>query len=74
LVSPNLSGLFTIVRAGLAVTVTARCGVPADLAILGSAQGLPEMPDIEIGLLKAQRCSKLATSFAKYIENKVCIP
>jgi DNA-binding transcriptional LysR family regulator len=66
-VSPNLSGLFAIVRAGLAVTAAAQCSVPDDLAILGPAQGLPKIPDIEIGILKAQRCSQLAISFAEYI-------
>jgi DNA-binding transcriptional LysR family regulator len=66
-VSPNLSGLFAIVRAGLAVTATARCSVPEDLTILGPAHGFPKMPDIEIGILKAERCSRLALSFAEYI-------
>lgn len=73
LVSPNLAGLLTVARAGLAVTVTAQCGVPPDLAILGPAHGLPRMPEIEIGLLRAQRCSKLAASFAEYIESRLAV-
>jgi DNA-binding transcriptional LysR family regulator len=70
-VSPHLSGLFTIVRAGLAVTATPRWSVPPDLAILGPAHGLPKMPDVEICILKAQRCSKLAIGFAHHVENRL---
>jgi DNA-binding transcriptional LysR family regulator len=69
--SPNLSGLLAVVRAGLAVTAVARCSVPHDLEILGVSDNLPKLPEIEIGILKAQRYSKPAIALAECIADNI---
>lgn len=38
-------------QSGLAVAGLARCCVPASLRIIGEAQGLPALRDLELGLL-----------------------
>lgn len=51
--SPSLAGQQAALRAGLGLTVLPREMAPPDLARLGPAQGLPELPDTEIALLRA---------------------
>ena len=51
--SPSLAGLLAVLRAGLAMTALARCSVPRDLRILSPHEGLPELPPVELALLRA---------------------
>lgn len=50
--SASLAGMVTIVQAGLAVAGMALCGVPPSLKVIGENEGLPPLPDLEIGLLR----------------------
>ena len=47
----NIAGIVAIIEAGLAVSVMSRSSVPSQLRILQQADGLPELPDTEIGLI-----------------------
>lgn len=51
--SPSVSGLLTIVKAGLAVASLARCSVPEGFRILGPEEGFPVLPLLSIALLQA---------------------
>ena len=51
--SSSLAGMVTIVQAGLAVAGLAKCSVPPELAIVGQAEGLPPLQDLEIGMLRS---------------------
>ncbi len=51
--SPSLAGQQAALRAGLGVTVLPLEMAPSDLARLGLAQGLPDLPDTEIALMRA---------------------
>ncbi|MFG5777415.1 LysR substrate-binding domain-containing protein [Comamonas sp. J-3] len=50
--STGLAGLVTVVQSGLAVAAIARCSVPPGLSILGAREGLPPLPDLELGILR----------------------
>ena len=50
--SSSTLGLIAAVQAGLAVAGLARCSVPPTLRIMGLAQGLPPLRDLELGLLE----------------------
>jgi len=50
--SASFSGLVTIVQTGLAVGALAMCSVPASLRIIGEAEGLPPIKDLEIGVVR----------------------
>jgi len=52
--SPSLAGQHAALRAGLGITVLPRDMVPADLAIIGEATGLPKLAEAEVALLKAR--------------------
>jgi DNA-binding transcriptional LysR family regulator len=52
--SASTLGLLAALSAGLAVAGLALCSVPADLRILGPAEGLPPMRDLELALLEAR--------------------
>lgn len=52
--SPSLAGQHAALRAGLGITVLPRDMVPADLAIIGEAAGLPDLAEAEVALLKAR--------------------
>jgi DNA-binding transcriptional LysR family regulator len=49
--SGSTLGLIAAVQAGLAVAGLARCSVPPALRIIGEAEGLPALEDLELGLL-----------------------
>jgi DNA-binding transcriptional LysR family regulator len=50
--SSSLLGLVAVVQAGLAVAGLALCSVPPTLQIIGEAEGLPPIADVEIGMLR----------------------
>jgi len=51
--SPSLLGLISMVDAGLAVAPLARCSIPAQIDALGAAEGLPELPPLEVILARS---------------------
>lgn len=66
--SPSLAGQHAALRAGLGITVLPRDMAPADLAILGEAEGLPHLPDAEIALLRARTAvPTAATRLGEYV-------
>ncbi|MDZ5649870.1 LysR substrate-binding domain-containing protein [Nitrospirillum sp. BR 11828] len=69
--SPNFSGVLTPVRAGLAVTVIAQFSAPQDLRVLEERHGFPRLPNIEIGLLRAQNRGKPADALAECITGNI---
>ncbi|WP_229631816.1 hypothetical protein [Pseudomonas sp. LY10J] len=50
--SPSLAAIMAVVTAGLAVTAQLQSLIPADMRILGAAQGLPELPLANVMLLR----------------------
>ncbi|TPN82493.1 LysR family transcriptional regulator [Mesorhizobium sp. CU2] len=50
--SASLLGLIAVVQAGLAVAGLAQRSVPPSLRIVGAHEGLPALPDLEIGILR----------------------
>lgn len=52
--SPSAAALSGAVAAGLAITVMPESTLRPSLRILGSREGLPEMPPCEIGLLRSE--------------------
>ncbi|MBT1156627.1 LysR family transcriptional regulator [Aminobacter anthyllidis] len=50
--SASLLGLIAVVQAGLAVAGLAQRSVPPSLRIIGENEGLPPLPDMEIGILR----------------------
>jgi DNA-binding transcriptional LysR family regulator len=50
--SASLLGLVAVVQAGLAVAGLAQRSVPPSLRIIGTNEGLPVLPNLEIGILR----------------------
>lgn len=50
--SASLLGLVAVVQAGLAVAGLAQRSVPPSLRIIGTHEGLPVLPNLEIGILR----------------------
>lgn len=50
--SASLLGLVAVVQAGLAVAGLAQLSVPPSLRIIGENEGLPPLPDLEIGIMR----------------------
>jgi DNA-binding transcriptional LysR family regulator len=67
-VCDSVAGLRASVLAGLAISVFPECAVTSELRILGKAEGLPNLPSIEIVLYRsAKRISAVAEHLAQYI-------
>jgi DNA-binding transcriptional LysR family regulator len=56
--SASLMGLVATVDAGLSVIALTRCSVPARLAILGEAQGLPKIAPLEIVVARSAKSDR----------------
>ncbi|MDX8494072.1 LysR substrate-binding domain-containing protein [Mesorhizobium sp. VK22B] len=54
--SASLSGLVTVVRSGLSVAGLALCSVPDSLRVIQDVEGLPQLDDLEIGILQNPIC------------------
>jgi DNA-binding transcriptional LysR family regulator len=67
--SGSCSGLIAVVRSGLAIAVLARCSVPKDLRILGEADGLPPLPNVEIALAAGRGLSPPARRLAEHVSS-----
>jgi DNA-binding transcriptional LysR family regulator len=56
--SPSLLGLISMLEAGLAIAPLARCSIPAHLALLGEAEGLPPLAALEVVLARSARSAR----------------
>lgn len=61
--SPSLLGLISMVEAGLAVAPLARCSIPAHLAVLGEADGLPPLPALDVVLARSAASNRPPCDF-----------
>ena len=71
--SASLSGLTAAVRAGLAITVLTPSMLGAGLRVIGSGEGLPELPMTEIALHRSpgrpnEATRQLALSLQTHIQ------
>ncbi|MEF0944418.1 LysR substrate-binding domain-containing protein [Rhizobium sp. BR 362] len=55
--SASLLGLVTVVQTGLSIAALALCSVPESLRIIPDNEGLPQLRDLEIGILMNPSCS-----------------
>ena len=68
----NIAGIVAIIEAGLGVSVMSRSSVPSQLRILRKADGLPELPRTEIGLiLSSGELSPAAKSLADAVRRSL---
>jgi DNA-binding transcriptional LysR family regulator len=66
--SPSLSAIIAVVSAGLAVTAQLRSLITPDLRILGESEGMPELPNCSIVLLRNPRSqSTVSEALAEHI-------
>ncbi|MBV8679298.1 MAG: LysR family transcriptional regulator [Aquitalea sp.] len=61
--SPSLTGLASMVEAGLAIAPLAKCGLPDRLVQLSAEQGLPEIGSVEIVLARSARSQRPPCDF-----------
>lgn len=52
--NPNVTGQLAVVDADLAVAVLSRCNVRSHHKILDDSQGLPDLPNLEIALVRSK--------------------
>ena len=68
----GVPGILAGVRAGLAVSALPRSSVEADMRVLGSPDGLPDLPEVEIALFhRPGRTAKPAQAFADYLVDAI---
>ncbi len=66
--SPSLTGVRAAALAGLAVTPLPASAVIAGLRILGAAEGLPRLPDLEFAIYEKARPDKAAVALAATLQ------
>ena len=53
--SPSVAGQLAVAQSGAALGVLSRCCVPSTLQILGSAQGLPALPMVDVVAIRSRK-------------------
>jgi DNA-binding transcriptional LysR family regulator len=70
--SASIGGLYAAVMSGLAVSVVARCTVSAAVREVGRAEGLPDLPGVELILYRApEATSEAVRCLEGYIQRKL---
>ncbi len=64
LTTPSLPAVWAALRSGLGVAVRTDHGTPDDIGVVGKELGLPELPRIELRLLRAPNLSRFAERLA----------
>nr|WP_242468710.1 LysR substrate-binding domain-containing protein [Rhodovibrio salinarum] len=70
LTTPSLPGIWAALRSGLGIAVRTEHGTPADIACVGPDLGLPELPAIELRLLRAPNISPRAEALAEILRRE----
>jgi DNA-binding transcriptional LysR family regulator len=53
--SPSVAGQHAAAASGMAIAVLTRCSVPPDLTILDARHGLPDLPDLDVALVRGKK-------------------
>ncbi|RKT99052.1 LysR family transcriptional regulator [Burkholderia sp. Nafp2/4-1b] len=56
--SPNVLGQLAAAESGMAVAAITRCCVPPGLKVLDTRNGLPELPELEVALVRSKRSKR----------------
>ena len=56
--SPNVTGQLAMAESGLAVAVVTRCSQPPGLKFLDSRHDLPQLPAVDVALLRSERSKR----------------
>jgi DNA-binding transcriptional LysR family regulator len=72
--SSSQGGIAAAIETGLCLTALPECAAPAEWRRLGPAEGLPPLPDIEIGLLLAPAASAAARRLAEMLRGALAMP
>ncbi|WAC27056.1 LysR substrate-binding domain-containing protein [Ancylobacter sp. SL191] len=72
--SSSQGGVHSAVETGLCITALPECAAPPEWRRLGAADGLPPLPDMEIGLFLAPAASPAARRLADTLRTAMAMP
>ncbi|MDN0076085.1 LysR substrate-binding domain-containing protein [Crenobacter sp. SG2303] len=52
--SPNVAGQLAATESGMAVAVLMRCSLSPNLKVLDARHGLPDLPDLEVAIVRSK--------------------
>ncbi len=58
--SPNVLGQLAVAEGGMAVAVITRCCLPLNLKVLDGRNGLPDLPEVEVALVRSTHSTRSA--------------
>ncbi|KRS18665.1 hypothetical protein [Roseovarius indicus] len=70
LTTPNLPAVWAGLRSGLGIVVRMDHGRPEDLACVGAELDLPDLPNIDVRLLRAPKLSRFAERLARVLREE----
>ncbi|MBS7541334.1 LysR substrate-binding domain-containing protein [Ancylobacter lacus] len=70
----SMGGIHSAVETGLCITALPECAAPAEWRRLGAAEGLPPLPDTEVGLVLAPAASPAARRLAETLRAAMATP
>lgn len=70
LTTPSLPAVWAGLRSGLGIAVRTDHGRPEDIACVGAELGLPNLPNIEVRLLRAPNLSRFAERLAQVLREE----
>ena len=70
LTTPKLPAVWAGLRSGLGIAVRTDQGRPEDLACVGAELDLPDLPNIDVRLLRAPKLSRFAERLARVLREE----
>ncbi len=70
----SMGGVHSAVETGLCITALPECAAPPEWRRLGAAEGLPPLPDTEVGLVLAPAASPAARRLAETLRAAMAAP
>ena len=64
--SPNVAGQLAAAESGMAVAVLTQCSLPAGLKVLDSRHGLPDLPEMEVVVIRSKQAKQSAAAGAMF--------
>ena len=64
--SPNVAGQLAAAQSGMAVAVLTQCSLPGNLKVLDTRHGLPDLPELEVALIRSKQAEQSAAAGAMH--------
>jgi DNA-binding transcriptional LysR family regulator len=64
--SPNVAGQVAAAESGMAIAILTKCSLPSHLKVLDRRHGLPDLPEVEVVVIRSKQAARLVAPDAMF--------